>query len=149
MERTANYDLNKWEKTDRIEMEDFNEDNRKIDEALAEQAAELSTQALKLAKCGNCQFWTTTYTGTGTYGSDNKTSVTFPSPPLLVGVFSIDGMAFFTKTGGYGASGSSVSSLPFSWTGNTLSYYSSRDSQSQYNYLGHTYTVVALLTIYA
>ena len=37
MKQTENYQLNQWEKTDRILMEDFNEDNRKIDEALAEE----------------------------------------------------------------------------------------------------------------
>ena len=37
MKQTSNYQLNQWEKTDRILMEDFNEDNRKIDEALAEE----------------------------------------------------------------------------------------------------------------
>ena len=31
MKQTSNYQLNQWEKTDRILMEDFNEDNRKID----------------------------------------------------------------------------------------------------------------------
>ena len=35
MRETSNYKLNQWDKTDRIEMEDFNEDNQKIDAALA------------------------------------------------------------------------------------------------------------------
>ena len=35
MKQTQNYQLNQWDKTDRIEMEDFNEDNQKIDAALA------------------------------------------------------------------------------------------------------------------
>ena len=36
MEQTSNYQLNQWDKTDRIQMEDFNADNAKIDAALAE-----------------------------------------------------------------------------------------------------------------
>ena len=35
MRETSNYKLSQWDKTDRIEMEDFNEDNQKIDAALA------------------------------------------------------------------------------------------------------------------
>ena len=34
MGQTANYQLNLWDKTDRIQMEDFNADNAKIDAAL-------------------------------------------------------------------------------------------------------------------
>lgn len=149
MKQTKNYQLNQWEATDRLMMEDFNNDNAKLDAALAAEQTARETLAAAMSRCGNCKLWTTTYTGTGTYGSNSKTSLTFPTPPLLVGVFSNDGIAFFTKMGGYGAAGSYVSSLPFSWDGNTLSYYSSRDAQSQYNSSGRTYTVVALLEIYA
>ena len=35
MRETSNYKLSQWDKTDRIEMEDFNGDNQKIDAALA------------------------------------------------------------------------------------------------------------------
>lgn len=41
MQQTEHYKLNQWERTDRIQMEDFNHDNAKIDAALAEQAAAL------------------------------------------------------------------------------------------------------------
>ena len=34
MQHTQNYQLSRWEKDDRIMMEDFNADNRKIEEAL-------------------------------------------------------------------------------------------------------------------
>ena len=34
MQKTANYQLNQWVKSDRIQMEDFNRDNAKIDAAL-------------------------------------------------------------------------------------------------------------------
>ena len=42
MKQTQNYQLNQWEKTDRIKMEDFNEDNRKIDAALGALAGTLA-----------------------------------------------------------------------------------------------------------
>ena len=35
MTKTENYNLNQWEKTDRVLMDDFNEDNQKIDAALS------------------------------------------------------------------------------------------------------------------
>jgi len=47
MNKTEKYQLNQWELTDRIQMEDFNSDNAKIDAALAEQAAALDTKASK------------------------------------------------------------------------------------------------------
>ena len=35
MRETSNYKLSQWDKTDRIQMEDFNADNSKVDAALA------------------------------------------------------------------------------------------------------------------
>ena len=46
MNKTANFQLTQWEKTDRILMEEFNSDNEKIDTALkssADKAAALQT----------------------------------------------------------------------------------------------------------
>lgn len=45
MKQTEKYQLNQWELTDRIQMEDFNNDNVKIEAALTEQAALLGTKA--------------------------------------------------------------------------------------------------------
>ena len=49
MKQTANYQLNQWEKTDRIQMEDFNADNAKIDAALKAEA-----DARAAAATANC-----------------------------------------------------------------------------------------------
>ena len=38
MNKTANFQLTQWEKTDRILMEEFNSDNEKIDTALKSNA---------------------------------------------------------------------------------------------------------------
>lgn len=43
MNKTEKYQLNQWEKTDRIMMEDFNADNAKLEAALAD---------LEEKKCG-------------------------------------------------------------------------------------------------
>ena len=45
MAETGNYQLNQWEKTDRIQMEDFNADNAKTDQALAALQTEKANQA--------------------------------------------------------------------------------------------------------
>ena len=79
MQKTTNYQLNQWDKTDRIMMEDFNADNAKIDAALHEtvqQMAEMAVNGLKIA--------TGTYTGDGTYGESNANSITLPFVPKLV-----------------------------------------------------------------
>lgn len=44
MKRTDSYQLNQWEKSDRILMEDFNGDNLKIDSALKGQAEGLAAE---------------------------------------------------------------------------------------------------------
>lgn len=72
MTKTEQYQLNQWEKSDRVLMEDFNSDNRKIDAALGEKcsvvfgtykgngAAEriihvgFTPKLLYLCNCGGC-----------------------------------------------------------------------------------------------
>ena len=59
MEQTSNYQLNQWDKTDRIQMEDFNADNAKIDAALAAEAEarEAADTALVSQSC-YVKLWT-------------------------------------------------------------------------------------------
>ena len=45
MKQTQNYRLNQWEKTDRIQMEDFNGDNSKVDAALKTLANQVASKA--------------------------------------------------------------------------------------------------------
>ena len=51
MRETSNYKLTQWDKTDRIEMEDFNSDNSKIDAALKTLAIRLWSSLLKSSIC--------------------------------------------------------------------------------------------------
>ena len=48
MKKTAQFGLNQWEMSDRIQMDDFNRDNAAIEAALAKR---------------NCQFYTAMYKG--------------------------------------------------------------------------------------
>ena len=51
MTKTEHYELNQWDASDRVLMEDFNEDNAKLDAALAQKAgtAELSALTQQVA----------------------------------------------------------------------------------------------------
>lgn len=85
---TANYNLSQWERTDKIQMEDFNTDNAKIDgaiktEADARTAADAAINAA-LAKLGNCEIWTTNYMGSGGCGPENLTRIDLPAKPVLL-----------------------------------------------------------------
>lgn len=48
MKQTANYKLSQWEKSDRIQMEDFNGDNAKLEAALKAQAGALAAHGASL-----------------------------------------------------------------------------------------------------
>ena len=61
MNKTANFQLTQWEKTDRIMMEDFNRDNAAIDAALKSNADKAALQTA-LAGAGNCSIETQSYT---------------------------------------------------------------------------------------
>ena len=76
MNKTANFQLTQWEKTDRILMEEFNSDNEKIDTALKANADGVAALQTALASCGNCQIGLSTYTGTGKRGEEYPTIIT-------------------------------------------------------------------------
>lgn len=58
MRETSNYKLSQWDKTDRIKMEDFNEDNQKIDAALAaEKQARENADAAQLSTLRSENLW--------------------------------------------------------------------------------------------
>lgn len=155
MNKTPNYDLNQWEQTDRILMEDFNADNAKIDTALsAEQTArETAVAALNaaVAKCGNCRIVYGTYTGTGTYGSSNPNKLTFDGDPLFV---VIKGSVGDAPTLGIQAmrgwnvafSGSDNHSTVcyLTWGTHSLSWYNGQSSADQFNNKGIVYPYIAL-----
>lgn len=72
MNQTPNFQLNQWEKSDRIMMEDFNADNAKIEAALAQEAvarAAADTNLQNTLAALNMQHVITgSYTGVGKLG---------------------------------------------------------------------------------
>lgn len=116
---TQNYNLNQWELTDGIVMEDFNKDNRTLDAALTTMKASIP------------HIRTGTYVGTDTFGEENPSRLTFDFEPKLViirkcsanmqGDVGAD-LLFWTK----GTDSDYVSNSTrryFTLTGTTLSWY--------------------------
>ena len=117
--RTQNYDLNQWELTDGIIMEDFNKDNRTLDTALTEMQASIP------------RIRTGTYVGTNTFGEDAPNSLTFDFEPKLVIVRKVSSSMqgelgadlFFWIKGTNSDSVSAGTRRYYTLEGNTLSWY--------------------------
>ena len=71
MTKTTNYQLPKWEKTDRIQMKDFNDMTATLD------------AALKAVADGGAKLAVGTYTGTGN-STDTTVTVGFPIKALII-----------------------------------------------------------------
>lgn len=97
MNKTPNYQLNQWEKSDRIMMEDFNADNAKIEAALEALSGE--------------------HTYIGSYVGDGTDSRIIPLPfaPSIAIVFghiaTSDAVSVITNTFGFEITKDSCSSL--------------------------------------
>ena len=138
MQHTEKFQLSQWERTDRIQMQDFNADNAKIDAALAAHAA-------AIARRGNCRLETFTYTGTGIYGPSKPTVIHFSSKPAAFFVIGTNTLAAV-----YGSSASVVfksgtSYLNVSWSGASVSLTTNNgDPGWQLTTPNVTYYVLAL-----
>lgn len=102
MKRTTNYALPTWEKSDFIQMSDFNDLTQKTDAALkanadaaggkadgAATSAALAALTKNLGAAGhNCRIAFGEYTGTGTTGADNPNVLNFDFYPVLLVVAS-------------------------------------------------------------
>ena len=144
MTKTTNYQLNQWEKTDRIMMDDFNADNEKIDAALG-----------RLEQNLNCRVVFGSYTGDG----KTERSITFDGTPLAVFIQCDNdiGSAFFQRgchSAGLIARGSSIaasaSRLNVSWSGNSVTWtigYTEHTAEAVLNEKNRPYHYVALLAV--
>lgn len=152
--QTPNYALNQWERDDRILMEDFNADNAKIDAALAAlesgkaEAASLAALRAVVAGKGSCQVVTGQYTGYGQYGQSNPNSLTFEKPPVLVLVSGTNTLVMARGgSRGYVLQNGTSERIEVSWSGDSLSWYSARDSVYQMNTAGMVHYYVAFLAL--
>ena len=165
--QTTNYELNQWVKTDKVLMEDFNADNKKIDDAIKAVDNRLTTvaggkadvsaleslkqtvtgQSAALDKKGNCRIECFSHAGTGTNAVTG--SVKFSAKPLFFlitgpGVLILGGGAYGEKANCvYNVDGrAGTSTLTVSWSGSTATF--SGDSRTVPNQSGDTYLVTAL-----
>lgn len=84
--QTPSYGLNQWSLNDYVIMEEFNEDNRKTEQALL---------ALKSAMP---RIATGSYVGTGTSGEDNPNTLEFDFTPQLIIVTTDGASNYITNT---------------------------------------------------
>ena len=144
MNKTANFQLTQWEKTDRIMMEDFNRDNEKIDTALKSSADKVAALQTALASCGNCRITISNYKGTGTLGEAHPTSLTFAEPPLLVFILGPES-GFMARGRAMNAFQSSSNATPTTtWSADqkTVSWYTPYDAKYQLNTKDAVYQVL-------
>lgn len=158
MTQTEQFQLNQWEKSDRIMMEDFNADNAKLEVALAKQAEAQSQMAQALAGCGNCKIVYGSYTGNGKYGSGNKNTLSFNHKPLLV---LVQAKNYVTNTADYhlrmvrdsvwanGVHENYYFAQTVSWGDKSVTWYSTsgNTADAQFNKSSTVYTYVALLAV--
>lgn len=137
MKQTEKYQLNQWELTDRIQMEDFNNNNLKIEAALEGVTA----------LC-NCQVYLLPYTGTGTTGPITHT---FPHRPMFVAILRgsgdtwVFGARGLSTISGHSAINSYVST-PITWGGRSITIGNTNyDSFLCCNSADKQYCIAALL----
>ena len=152
---TPHYNLNQWERDDRVLMEDFNADNAKIDAALGAKAEAATVTALSktvsahttaLGKKGNCRIWTTSYIGDGT----TSRTLTFPAKPLMLFIMGENIILRYIYGAQYAmcsTSGEGGAACPTVWNGNTLTWSFSGGHTYICNRKGEMHYVVALMPV--
>ena len=152
MNKTANFQLTQWEKTDRIMMEDFNRDNAAIDTALKGNADGVAALQTALASCGNCKIVYGTYTGNGKSGSANPNKLTFSGKPVLVIVQAQSNTTDFdfhlrlVRGCGWavGDRGNYSYTNSVAWGENYVSWYNDK-AETQFNLQNSVYSYIALI----
>ena len=152
MTNTTNYQLPKWENTDRIQMKDFNDMTATLDAALKANADAAAAAAAAVALCGNCRIVTGTYTGSGTYNSSGARTLSFSGKPLAVFILPTDkndGIGPLILLHGAPWSTTNISNdyyfVRVTWGASSVSWYGTRNENLMANSSGKTYYYVALL----
>ena len=158
-QETPNYRLSRWAGTDRILVEEFNDNWDKIDAALkgnadavaAETAArdeeKKALQAL-ISQRGNCFVEFGSYTGTG----NRLRTMTFSHKPILVIIRNCTNYSsplhlvmIQGATNANGHENSSAASVSLAWSGNSVSITNSNNATCSYDKNGEQYFYAALL----
>lgn len=160
MGKTANYGLPKWEKSDFIKMDDFNDLTAKLDAALkaeadarAEKADGTATQqALSSLQSSigttgeNCRIVYGSYVGDGRVGEDKPVTLSFdfyPAAVLVAG--NPGGLPTIFIHGCTSAESANRYNMLVSWTDNSVSWrYNGSSGYDVNNGSGETYYYIAL-----
>ena len=151
-QETPNYRLSRWAGTDRILVEEFNDNWDKIDTALKGNADGVAALQTALASCGNCKIVYGTYTGNGKYGSANPNKLTFSGKPVLVIVQAQSNTTDFdfhlrlVRGCGWavGDRGNYSYTNSVAWGENYVSWYNDK-AETQFNLQNSVYSYIALI----
>ena len=147
MQHTSAFQLNQWEEDDPILRSDFNSDNLKIADALA--------------NCGNCRIAIGSYVGTGTSGSANPCKISLGFRPYVI-MLDVATKYFISNTASpiyyimqyprttLMGTGANNEENVITWGDNGVTWYSPSTSSDaeirairQFNYSGKTYHYIA------
>ena len=145
--KTKNYQLNQWEPGDQVRRVEFNEDNKKLDDALGALAGTVAEHGAAIAGLGNCQIYHGTYVGSGALSHSH----TFPGKPLAVFIagprFQL--IAQWQNPHAFTAEGEHLWGADAAWSGTRLTLsYSGTLGGGDFkigNEQGSTYYIVALM----
>ena len=142
---TTNYQLNQWEAGDQVLRTEFNQDNQKIDAALAGLDGRTAALETTVASKGNSQIYTTSYTGTGGVNEAGACCLIFPKPPMLFIIGHPLRYGICVGRGTVVCVGSDTrQTTTWSSDGTTVSWYN-YNAAMQLNEEGELYQVVAFL----
>ena len=147
MTKTTNYQLPKWEKTDRIQMKDFNDMTATLDAALKDNADTAAAASAAVALCGNCAIYQTTYTG----GDMTTPTITCPGKPMVLMVCESDGAPALIAWRGMPTTSTSSSSYEYTitWGERTVSWLLGKNLDGNMNWSGKQYHALVLLDMSA
>ena len=151
-QETPNYRLSRWAGTDRILVEEFNDNWDKIDTALKSSADGVAALQTALASCGNCKIVYGTYTGNGKSGSANPNKLTFDGKPVLVIVQAQSNTTDFDFhlrmirgcDWAVGDRNNYSYTNSVAWGENYVSWYNNK-AETQFNLQGSVYSYIALI----
>ena len=161
LKRTTNYSLPTWEKSDFIQMSDFNDLTQKLDAALKSESdarseadgtasERLTALTQKWGRGKVCRVAWGSYTGAGVYGPSHPNHIACDFTPVLLAIYNSDSnnitpvfafrdMAEFGFNSSGGVNTITWSEQGVSWYvngGNTMSvYYQLNTSGNTYHYL--------------
>ena len=157
MTKTTNYNLNQWDADDPVVRTDFNEDNAKLDAALAAKANAAAVEALQAAVTGkaessalsalqavvtgkgNCRVEFGTYVGTGNQYDTVSLTTSF-SPKMIIVYNGLLSVMFRGATYAAVFRGNSSRAVQLTWREDGVSWRLSNGDESAQDILNGTET---------